>query len=58
MFIEFHLELDGNLTLTRAHDVTEELEAILYKEFPKAEVLIHQEPAGLDDHRIDDEIKG
>jgi ferrous-iron efflux pump FieF len=58
VFIEFHLEMDGDLSLTKAHDVTEELEAVIYKEFPKAEVLIHQEPAGLDDHRIDDEIKG
>lgn len=58
VFIEFHLELDGDLTLKKAHDVTEELEAILYKEFPNADVLIHQEPAGLEDHRIDNEIKG
>ena len=58
VFIEFHLEMDGDLTLTKAHDVTEELEATIYKEFPKAEVLIHQEPAELDDHRIDDDIKG
>jgi ferrous-iron efflux pump FieF len=58
VFIEFHLELDGKLTLKEAHDVTEELEAVLYKEFPTAEVLIHQEPAGLEDYRIDNEIKG
>jgi len=30
---------------------------VIYKEFPKAEVLIHQEPAGLEDYRIDNEIK-
>lgn len=58
VFIDFHLELDGNLTLEKSHDVTEEIEMLLYKEFPKAEVLIHQEPAGLDDHRLDDKIKG
>ncbi len=58
VFIEFHLEMDGDLPLKKAHDVTEELELALYKEFPKAEVLIHQEPAGLDDHRLDDSIKG
>jgi ferrous-iron efflux pump FieF len=57
LFIEFHLELDGNMTLTRAHDITEEIEMMLYKEFPKAEVLIHQEPAGLNDYRLDDKIK-
>ncbi len=56
IFIEFHLELDGSMTLDRAHDVTEEIEKILYEAFPKSEVLIHQEPAGLDDHRLDHKI--
>lgn len=56
IFIEFHLELDGGMTLDRAHDVTEEIEKILYEAFPKSEVLIHQEPAGLDDHRLDHKI--
>lgn len=56
-FIEFHLEMDGAMTLAKAHDVTEEIEKIIYDAFPKSEVLIHQEPAGLDDHRLDDLIK-
>lgn len=56
IFIEFHLELDGSMSLNRAHDVTEEIEKILYDAFPKSEVLIHQEPAGIDDHRLDDKI--
>ena len=57
VFIEFHLELDGHLTLTRAHDITEEIEMLIFREFPKAEVLIHEEPAGLDDHRLDHNLK-
>jgi ferrous-iron efflux pump FieF len=57
VFIEFHLELDGDLSLKAAHDITEELELVLYKTFPKVEVIIHQEPAGLDDHRLDTVIK-
>lgn len=57
IFIEFHLELDGEMSLKKAHDITEELEALIYAAFPKAEVLIHQEPAGLDDHRLDHKIK-
>lgn len=56
VFIEFHLEVDGNLKLSRAHGITEEIELMIYKAFPKAEVLIHQEPAGIDDHRLDDNI--
>lgn len=56
IFIEFHLEMDGGMTLDRAHDITEELERILYAAYPKAEVMMHQEPAGIDDHRLDHSI--
>lgn len=52
-FIEFHLELDGHLTLTAAHDIADALERQLRKHFSGAEILIHQEPAGLDDERLD-----
>ena len=55
-FIEFHLEMDGHLTLLAAHDVTDEVEAAICAEFPNAEVLVHQEPAGLDDDRLDQRI--
>lgn len=55
-FIEFHLEMDGKLTLNEAHDVTEEIEKMLFDAFPASEVLIHQEPAGLDDHRLDSQV--
>lgn len=56
IFIEFHMEVDGGLTLNRAHAITEEVERSLYDAFPKSEVLIHQEPAGIDDHRLDNII--
>jgi len=56
VFIEFHLEMDGNISLKAAHDITEEIELILYREFPNAEILIHQEPAGLDHHRRDEKL--
>lgn len=60
IFIEFHMEVDGDLTLKRAHAITEEIEEILYEAFPQSEVLIHQEPAGRDHHRLDNilPIKG
>ena len=56
LFIEFHLEMDGNMPLQAAHDVTEDLERKLYDAFPTAEVLIHQEPAGIEDDRLDTRI--
>lgn len=57
VFIEFHVELDGAMTLNRAHDITEDIERLLYAAFPKSEVLMHQEPAGIEDHRLDDSIE-
>lgn len=52
-FIELHLELDGHLTLTEAHRVTDAIEQRLRAAFPESEVVIHQEPAGLADDRLD-----
>ncbi len=56
-FIEFHLELDGQLTLTAAHDIADALEQSLRGHFHNAEILIHQEPAGLDDERLDKRLE-
>ncbi len=53
VFIEFHLELDGHLTVDAAHDITDEVEARVAEAFPNAEVMAHQEPAGLQDDRLD-----
>lgn len=57
-FIEFHLELDGQITLTAAHDIADVLERQLREKFSSSEILIHQEPAGLDDERLDKKIRG
>jgi ferrous-iron efflux pump FieF len=43
-FIQLHLEMDGGMTLYRAHAVAEAVEAALQIEFPGAEVIIHQDP--------------
>jgi ferrous-iron efflux pump FieF len=56
LFIELHLELDSTLTLAEAHDITDAIEASLCEAFPMAEPLIHQEPAGLKDERLDNRI--
>lgn len=55
-FIELHLELDGTLSLNEAHDIADAVEAALAEAFPGAAILIHQEPAGLQDARLDDRI--
>jgi len=50
-FIQFHLELDGDIPLIRAHAVSDEVEDAILMAFPGAEVIIHQDPAGLPEHR-------
>lgn len=46
-FIQFHLELDGEMSLNQAHSIADSIEADILAEFPGAEVIIHQDPAGL-----------
>jgi len=48
-FIQLHLELDGKMTLERAHQIADEVQMGLEKAFPEAEVLIHQDPEGLEE---------
>jgi ferrous-iron efflux pump FieF len=55
-FIEFHLELSPDLTLWQAHEITDEIEQRLRAHFVHAEILIHQEPEGLDDDRLDHKL--
>jgi ferrous-iron efflux pump FieF len=47
IFIQFHLEMDPEMPLKRAHDVSDAVEAEVMKAFPNAEVMIHQDPEGV-----------
>ena len=51
-FIQLHLELPGAMTLHDAHIISDQVEAELLAEFPGAEVIIHQDPEGINE-RID-----
>ncbi len=48
-FIQFHLEMDPDMSLMRAHTVADEVEAAIMAAFPNAEVIIHQDPEGLEE---------
>ena len=48
-FIQFHLELDGHLSLMQAHAIADEVEAIIKKQWADAEVIIHEDPHGLNE---------
>ena len=45
-FIQFHIELDPECSLMRAHIVSDEVEREVCAAFPHAEVIIHQDPEG------------
>jgi ferrous-iron efflux pump FieF len=47
-FIQVHIELDPEMPLSRAHAISDAVEAELCAAFDKAEVIIHQDPAGLE----------
>ncbi|MCK5274720.1 MAG: cation diffusion facilitator family transporter [Alphaproteobacteria bacterium] len=46
-FIQFHLVMNAELTLLKAHEVSDEVELELRRTFPDAEILIHQDPTGI-----------
>ncbi|MEN6542058.1 cation diffusion facilitator family transporter [Parvibaculum sp.] len=48
-FIQFHLELDSSISLMNAHRISDDVEARIMEAFPDAEVIIHQDPAGIED---------
>ncbi len=50
-FIQLHLELDGEITLHEAHDIADEVEALIKQTYPGAEVIIHQDPEGIEEER-------
>ena len=45
MFIQFCARMDPDLTLKKAHDVTEFIEDDIKKEYPDAQIIIHSEPS-------------
>lgn len=49
-FIQFHLEMDGAMTLQHAHEIADMVEAKLIVAFPGAEIIIHQDPEGLEEN--------
>jgi ferrous-iron efflux pump FieF len=48
-FIQLHLEMDGDITLHDAHEIADEVELSLIEAYPGSEIIIHQDPAGVED---------
>jgi ferrous-iron efflux pump FieF len=53
VFIQLHLEMDGEITLSKAHTISDQVELSVLEAFPNAEVIVHEDPEGLDEPRRD-----
>ncbi len=49
--VQFHLELDPEITLLRTHEILDEVEAQVIQDYPGCEILIHADPDGLFEKR-------
>lgn len=57
-FVEFHLEVDGNLTVDRGHEIGDLAERAVAELLPgTVEVIAHLEPVGIEDDRLDSRVR-
>jgi ferrous-iron efflux pump FieF len=49
--VQFHLEMDPDITLRKSHDILDAVEAQLIQHYPECELLIHADPLGLPEQR-------
>ena len=48
-FIQLHLELNSSISFERSHVISDEVEAEIRKALPNTDVIIHQDPEGIDE---------
>ena len=56
-FIELHLEFDGNLSLLETHHLSDLAENKIHEKYPQAQVIIHQDPYGIKESRLDYDVE-
>src|SRR4051794_15286598 len=49
-FIQLHIEMDGAMSLLHAHEISDSVEMQLRAAFPHAEIIIHADPAGIEEY--------
>lgn len=57
IFIELHVEIDGSTSIRTGHDIAEQIAANIVAVIPNADVLIHNDPAGYKENRLDTRIE-
>ncbi len=53
VFVNMHIELDGEQSLDTAHAIGAALRRAILKEFPEADIIIHKDPIGVEPHPDD-----
>ncbi len=53
VFVNLHIELDGAQTLDQTHAISAALRRAILRAYPRADVLIHQDPVGVEKHPDD-----
>ena len=51
--IELHVEMDPNMSLKDAHAITDAVARAIEAVYQKADILIHQDPVGVEEDRLD-----
>ena len=51
LHVQIHLEMDGKITLEKAHEISDTVESEIVHAFPNSDVLIHQDPIGVKEKR-------
>ena len=49
--VQFHLELDPQITLWHSHEILDDVEAEIRKRYPDCEIIIHADPIGFPERR-------
>jgi ferrous-iron efflux pump FieF len=58
VFVNLHIELDGDQTLDAAHAIGASLRRAIIAAYPRADVLIHKDPVGVARHPSDPRASG
>jgi ferrous-iron efflux pump FieF len=57
-FVEYHLEVDGNLSVDQGHAIADDTEAAVVRRLPgTVEATAHLEPFGIKDERLDIRVR-
>ncbi len=56
-YIDFHLEIKADTPLLSAHKISDSVEKKILETYPASQILIHQDPYGIVEERLDSQLK-